>query len=502
MPRPYRTIFSDRNLNLIAVYLLIVYGLLAVFSGHLQAQGETGAVEARSLAYNEVVSGDLDNRTPSIRYIFDGLRGEYVTIRLDVTDGNLDPVLTLIDPTGKPVFMRDDALGATGTIISQIQLAENGQYTLVAARFGHQLGSTSGEFDLRIDRSGVSSASGSALRYGDTVVNTISDSQPEVYYTFRAVRGDIISLTMLTNSGTLDPYLRIVNGARRILAENDDFDAVNTARIVDYIVEEDGQYLIIATRYGFAGGKTAGSFFLTLQRSDDSGAGNSPRVAVRLLPGQPIEGEISADRSLIYYSFEARRDDVITLRMSRVNGTLDPLLDLLDTGLQTLVSNDDIEEGVNRDALIGQFRIPSDGVYYVIATRFEREAGASLGRFRLELTSRGNLFDGITGAIRLTYGSSATGVINETTPQALYVFYGIEGDAITASASRSDGDLVPALALLDETQTEIVAGTNDEDGVLTRIDRFTLPSTGLYYLRVGAAEGRGGFLVILAQRFD
>lgn len=492
----------SRRLTRFTFSLIVMYLCLLFSSGAAWTQDESDVVDARELGYNEVVSGDLDNRTPSIRYLFEGLRGEYVTIRLDVTDGNLDPVLTLIDPAGKPVFIRDDALGDTRRIISQIQLADNGQYILVAARFGHQLGSTSGAFDLRIDRSGVSSASGSALRYGDTVVNTISDSQPEVYYTFRAVRGDIISLTMLTNSGTLDPYLRIVNGARRILAENDDFEGVNTARILDYIVEDDGQYLIIATRYGFAGGKTAGSFFLTLERSDDSGAGNSPRVAIRLLPGQAVEGEIIADRSLIYYSFEARRDDVISLRMSRVSGTLDPLLDLLDAGLNTLISNDDIEEGVNRDSLIGQFRIPSDGLYYVAATRFEREAGASLGRFRLELTSRGNLFDGITGAIRVTYGSSATGVINETTPQLLYVFYGVQGDAITASASRSDGDLVPALTLLDATQIEIASGTNDEDDVLTRIDRFILPTTGLYYLRVGAAEGRGGFLVILAQRFD
>lgn len=497
MPRRYEICFVRWFVSLLGFMMMLNW---SHHNGH--AQETPDELDAQTLAYNEVVSGDLDNRTPSIRYRFEGLRGEYVTIRLDVTDGNLDPVLTLIDPMGNPLFMRDDALGDTDSIISQIQLADNGQYMLIAARFGHQLGSTSGAFDLRIDRSGVSSESGSALRYGDTVVNTISDSQPQVYYTFRAARGDIISLTMLRNSGTLDPYLRIVNGARRILAENDDTAGVNTARIVDYVVEEDGQYLIIATRYGFAGGTTTGSFFLTLQRSDDSGVGNSAQVAVRLLPGQPVEGEITTDQSLIYYSFEARRDDVITLRMNRVSGTLDPLLELLNAGLQQMVSNDDIEEGVNRDALIGQFRIPSDGLYYVIATRFEREAGASLGRFRLELTSRGNLFDGITGAIRLSYGSSATGVINDTTPQSLYVFYGAQGDAITASASRSDGDLVPVLTLLDETQTEIISGTNDESGVLTRIDRYVLPRTGLYYVQVSAGEGRGGFLVILAQRFD
>jgi hypothetical protein len=171
-----------------------------------------------------------------------------------------------------------------------------------------------------------------------------------------------------------------------------------------------------------------------------------------------------------------------------------------------LVSNDDIEAGVNRNALIGQFRIPADGRYIVIATRYERQAGATLGRYSLSLTSSQGAFDNLSGATRLTYGASATGVLDPATPNALYAFYGVEGEIITASASAAGGDLVPALALLDETQAELTVGAQEAAAGLSpaaaRIDRYTLPRTGLHYLRVGATDGAGSFLLILTQRFD
>src|SRR5690606_10075334 len=113
--------------------------------------------------------------------------------------------------------------------------------------------------------------------------------------------------------------LRVVNAARQIVAENDDYPGSNDARISDLVIEEDGQYLIIASRYGFSSGTSTGSFFLSLERSDKSGEGGSSQVAIRLLPGQAREGEITSERPLVYYYFEARRDDVITLRMSRLS---------------------------------------------------------------------------------------------------------------------------------------------------------------------------------------
>ncbi|NOG51987.1 MAG: hypothetical protein HND48_23035 [Chloroflexi bacterium] len=54
----------------------------------------------------------------------------------------------------------------------------------------------------------MSAESGSALRFGDTVANSITNDQYEVYYSLRARRGDLITLTMRLDSGNLDPLLQ------------------------------------------------------------------------------------------------------------------------------------------------------------------------------------------------------------------------------------------------------------------------------------------------------
>lgn len=473
---------------------------LLLLSLHLAVIVTAQDDDARPLTYGVAASGRLDNRTARQVYTFEGLRGEFITIRLSVTSGDLDPVLLLVGADDTVLMARDDSVGGRGEVVGQLQLPGNGRYRLIVGRFGGPIGSTSGQYELRIDRSGVSSESGSALRYGDTVVNVITNDQPEVYYSFRAERGDIVTLTMRRGSGNLDPYLRIVNAARQIIAENDDMPGSYDSRIDNFVIQEDGQYLIIATRYGFAGGTSTGSFFLTLARAAGSGVGGSPQVAIRLRSGQPHEGEITAERYQVFYSFDAQRDDVVTIRMNRLTGSLDPFLELTNAGLQPLASNDDIQDGVNRDSLISQFRIPADGLYYVIATRYERQAGRTVGRYRLEFTQRGNLFDGVTGAVRMNYGTTATGVLNAATPELLFTFYGTQGEIITASANRSDGDLLPDITLLDRDQRPLVSG--ERETTRAAIATYTLPRTGVYFLRVSRAEGSGGFIIVLAQRFE
>jgi hypothetical protein len=386
-----------------------------------------------------------------------------------------------------------------------LRIPRNGRYTVVVARFGYAYGTTAGGYELVIQRVGVSFESGSALRYGDTVVNTISDEQPVVYYSFQAERGDLITLTMRHDSGDLDPLLRLVDANRQILAENDDLPNSTDSQINGYLVQTTGAYLIVATRYGEAAGQTAGDFILTLQRSAESGDGVSPQVAIPLQASRPLEGEITATRTRLYYSFQARRDDIITLRMSRINGNLDSYLALTNAGLNELAANDDVADG-NQNAQITEFRIPADGTYYVLVTRFSGTDGNpnTTGRFRLEFVIVGNAFEDIAeGASRMVIGTTSAGRLNDNAPSALYAFYGVGGDVITAAAIRTDGNLQPALDLLDETQRVLFGGTSNDERAT--IQRFTLPRTGIYYLRVTRVPppiSSGGYTLTLSQRFD
>lgn len=364
----------NRLARLIALLLMT---LAVSASAHAQAA-------PTPLTYGVGATGRIDGRAVFQRYTFDGLRGEFVRATLTVNSGDLDPVLTLSDPNGAVLISRDEGESA-GELIISLRLPRSGAFGLTVARFGFAYGTTSGAYTLRVDRLGVSAESGSGLRYGDTVANAITDDMPEVYYSFRAEQGDLVTLAMRRDGGDLDPLLRIVDANRNILVEADDWQGTPDARVERWQVPAGGQYLIVATRYGDAAGRTSGQFLLTLDRIPDSALGSGADLAIQLTRGQPSERDLSAARFEVWYTFEASAGETVTLSLQRMNGSLDPFLVLLGPDLSELASHDDIVDGQQRDSLIENFPIPADGKYYVIATRYERAAGTTIGRFRLRL---------------------------------------------------------------------------------------------------------------------
>ncbi|MGQ9889894.1 MAG: PPC domain-containing protein [Aggregatilineales bacterium] len=487
--------------------LAALLGLTALIGLPLRAQQD----DSGGLAFGAVNAGRITNASPRAAYYFEAQRGEVIAISLAVTEGDLDPVLLVLDDAGAVLASLDDSSGSRVPQIASLVIPRTGRYFVVVARFGYALGTTVGAYELRIERVGVSSASGSALRYGDQVINRISDMQPQLYYTFRARRGDIVNIYMRRVSGDLDSYLQVVDERSFVVADNDDLIGALLpldAGIERLVIEQDGTYVIVASRYGQAAGTSSGSFVLTLEEARDSGLGNTPQTAHPLLLGDVVDGTITGDRFNCYYRFQASANDLVTVRMSRTGGSLDPFLTIADDNLVTLATDDD--GGGGQNARIDQFLVPADGVYYIIASRFEGQAGTTAGSYRLELQSLGNAFDGVPeGVARIGYGVTMTGNISDDAPEALYAFRGGAGDVITVTMNRGDGDLDPMVSLLDASRNVLARDDDGGPGQNARIERFTLPASGVYYIRAGrydGAEGNantsGSYILVLARRLN
>ncbi len=472
------------------------------------ARAQDGAAEG-GLAYGTVNSGRITDSAPRAAYYFEAQRGEVIAITLTVTSGDLDPVLLVLDEAGAVLASLDDSAGSRVPQVASLVIPRSGRYFVIVARFGYTLGTTAGAYELRIERVGVSSASGSALRYGDQVINRISDMQPQLYYTFDARRGDIINVHMRRVSGDLDSYLQVVDERSFVLADNDDLIGALVpldAGIEGLVIEQDGTYIIIASRYGQAAGISAGSFVLLLEEARNSGLGNTPQTAFPLLPGDVVDGAITGDQARRYYRFQASANDLITVRVSRSSGSLDSFVTITDANLVTLASDDD--GGGGQNARIDQFQVPADGVYYIIVSRFEGDSAPTAGGYRLELQSLGSAFDGVPeGVARIGYGVTLTGSLGDDAPEALYAFRGGAGDVITVTMNRGDGDLDPVVSLLDASFNALVRDDDSGSGQNARIERFTLPASGVYYVRAGRYDGTdgstntsGSFILVLARR--
>lgn len=459
------------------------------------------------IRYGEVVTGTLDRLTPINTFFFDGLRGDYVSLRVRPISGNLDPVLTVSTSDGRVLTNQDDSRTGLGGQVETLLIERSDRYRVVVAVFGYGLGSTAGSFELLLERIGNSPISGSALRYGDTLSNTISNAEPELFYSFRATQGDILNLTMQHLSGDLDPYLQIVqviDGQPRVLIDSDDgIPGTLDARIEAFIIPQDGTYYIIATRYGQVAGTSTGNFLLLLEEAAESGQGISPQAALPLALGAAVDGTLDNETFERYYRFEAVQDDIVTIRMDRIEGDLDCYITLFNANLQPLTFDDDSGEGV-QNSLIAEYRVPTTGTYYIVATRYQQADGITSGRYRLSLETAGNAFAEVPASIpRLAYDTSVTGTIDDITPQGRYVFFAAEADLVTVSLTRGDGDLAPAVTLVDASGAVLAAA--DAGGTPSAvIARYRIPASGLYYV-VATREDTpgtptsGSYLLVLAR---
>lgn len=462
--------------------------------------------ESIPLESGVTLNGRIDSRTPRQLYTFEGSRGEVVRLAITVTTGDLDLVLTLFDSEGTIIFTRDETPNSAN-IETTLSLNSDSVFYAVVGRFGYAVGTTTGEYALTFERVGVVSQQGITLRYGISVIDTITNTQPQVYYTFRAEAGDIVNIEMKRSSGNLDPYLQVVDGERFVLASNDDAleGSTRNARIDNLLIEKTGAYIVVATRYGQSAGDSVGSFVLTLNPEQNSGIGNSSRAPALITYNQTQEGNLTNTNFERFYRFSAQENDIVTITLEQIGGRFDAYLVLADSTLQSLIEDDD--SGGGRNARINKFRIPATGDYMLIAMRYGGATGEGEGRFRLQLRSEGNAFDAVDPTIpRLLYGTTVPDQITDQDPSSLYVFWGSQGDIVTITMSRVDGDLDPVLQFFDNQQRRLIRDDDSGGNKNASITRYTLPYTGIYYISAERYSGdngnpntQGNFMVVLAR---
>jgi uncharacterized protein YfaP (DUF2135 family) len=112
--------------------------------------------DAPEIVAGTPVNGTISNDNPFDVYVFEGEAGDVVSIGMAraVANGTLDTRLFLIDPSGVQIGENDDAIPGedTNSLISSVTLPVDGQYVVIATRFGLQYGGTVGQYRLTMQR--------------------------------------------------------------------------------------------------------------------------------------------------------------------------------------------------------------------------------------------------------------------------------------------------------------------------------------------------------------
>ncbi|MEW6580657.1 MAG: hypothetical protein AB1435_15880 [Chloroflexota bacterium] len=340
-----------------------------------------------TLAYGDQVLGRITAQAPLAFYFLRAQRGDVITISMQRTSGNLDPYLDLATPDGIVLMSDDDGMSAGGTLdaaITSYTALRSGVYLIVATRFGREAGTTEGTFVLSVTQTpaemlGLEPDSARLIDYGMTLTGTISDETPIRYFRFEAERGDVIAVTMQRQDSSLDPFVRVLDASLTPLAEDDNSGDDRGARIAALALPQRGTYYIAASRSGEQAGRSQGAFALRL--SGRPGLTNGQ--ALEIIYGATVSGLISDQTPEEEYVFVGQAGDVVRITMERVDGDLDSLVTLYDSERKQIAFDDD--SGGEQNARLDRFELPADGMYLLIASRFDRAKGTTSGSYLLTL---------------------------------------------------------------------------------------------------------------------
>lgn len=466
--------------------------------------------EAVTLSYGDTASGVLDAETYQVLYAFTGQAGDVVTIAMQaaVIDSNLDSRLMLLGPDGSTVLAENDDFdfNSLDARIENFELPESGTYTVVATRFDAEAGLSSGDFTLSL----VLAAEGlptppvatndSVLEYGASVRGAISNTTYEVEYTFQGSAGDVVSISMTATAGDLDPLLVLYGPFGEVLNFNDDVNTVegNYNSALVFRLPQDGEYMILATRFDGDMGGSTGEFVLDLQTTSDT------MTVIALGYGESATGYLDNTQYEQHYTFNGVAGDVITIEMTASSSDLDPLLILYSSDNEELIRNDDINinQGIF-DARISRYSLPETGTYTIAASRFDGALGSSNGDYVLTLSIAGGVTQEPTGgaveiptttAAEVRYGDTLTGSLSADNLEDRYVFQAEVGDVVTIVMNTTSGNLDTYLSVLNAAGEELAFNDNHVRGATqdSRI-RIKIREAGAYTIvatRYGVYYGK------------
>lgn len=223
--------------------------------------------------------------------------------------------------------------------------------------------------------------------------NDITDTDWRVQYTFTASAGDSISVEMNTDSARLDPLLILVDEDETRLTENDDTaENSDNAAIMNYVIETDGTYTILATRRGENDSPYVGPFQLTFLRLPSNYY--DPDTGIALMPlalNVDETGVINDEVAFESYIFTASAGTIVSVTMNRASGDLDPYIVLVNRQTREILAENDDDPRDNistTNAFIDSVTLPADGEYIVLATRYQGVDGSSAGDFVLRVSTQ------------------------------------------------------------------------------------------------------------------
>ncbi len=396
-----------------------------------------GQEESRVLTDDAPVAGVLDEQAASASYVFDAGADASATISLDNVVGSALTLL-LSDINGSEIA-RASQSGENGAAISDVALENAGRY-FVFVHFAPGAAIASTSFDISVSFAGDSAQAAAAVQQapqanelillGAGIEASLSwNGAADLNLEVRDPTGQALHWNSRTtdNGGSFgfdanglcevispepvetalwQPGFVSTGSYEVIIYYKQACDALTATVFFDLEVRVDGVAIGNVNQALTPTGQTGQNVYVTRFEvaADGSGVlrqgGPNPDASLTLLPGGydfasdqaspilrdvPVTGFISNARPFATYAFVAAADEIVSINMEAIGPSLDTLLQIVDPAGKVVYVNDDAFVG-NTNSVIANARLLNSGTYAIVATRYAKENGGTVGRFQLTLT--------------------------------------------------------------------------------------------------------------------
>jgi hypothetical protein len=324
------------------------------------------AVDSTQIEYDTFHTGTLDDETAESYYVFGGRQGDFVRVTTTISEGNLRPLVTIRNEDSAVISTSIQTSPTETSTLATIP--EDGWYLIEAKQ---EAGA--GQFSLF-----ATQLAQSVIMPDVPVRGELTDTTPQLSFVFNGTINDTIvaRIELLNAPRNTQPQISIRNINQEVVDEST--GDTSRANIVTELPRS-GSYLV---QIGVSGTSAGGAFSLRLQREPlDIEKLNVEDVRYN----ESYTSRLTDRNPLHYYRFVGKVSELVTINMQAEDTmALDPYLILLDSELNELAFND--TAGSSSNARITQFILPSNGEYYIIATRAGLFNGVTTGRYTLSLT--------------------------------------------------------------------------------------------------------------------
>lgn len=380
---------------------------------------------------NVPVSGSISNEAPFQTYSFAGTAGEVVTVAMQAVGPNLDTLLQIVDESGSVVAVNDDTAGTTDSLISNARLLSSGAFTIIATRYGMELGGTEGQYQVTLG--GPASDVPAELTtldlpQGDIEVTLVWGTNADLQLLVRdpiggsvfddipfGVSGGILQEAGNVNcipaaSGAPVSYIYWPPGRMRPGTYEVEVWYQNSCSAapppVDFTlaIEVSGETIALERQFPLVDQRFVTNFTVLPDGSASAGDGGFIDGGSALIPyqsevfdaptiaaGETASGTISPANTFDVFNFQGAAGETVSVRMSAATQILDTSLFVISPSGIEIAANDDGDpallgtSGFATDSIISGLALTENGPYTIIATRFAAQFGGTIGSYTLSL---------------------------------------------------------------------------------------------------------------------